>query len=35
MKADIENGIVLLNIKSKDEKVYQTAFPVYTSLGGG
>ncbi|MCY8205110.1 competence protein ComG [Bacillus sp. N12A5] len=35
MKADIKNGIVILNIKSRDEKVYQTAFPVYTSLGGG
>ncbi|ASB61557.1 competence protein ComG [Bacillus sp. A053] len=34
MKADIENGIVLLKIES-EKKVYQTAFPVYSYLGGG
>ncbi|AXC53543.1 ComG operon protein ComGF [Bacillus subtilis] len=35
MKADIENGVVLLKIESEDQKVYQTAFPVYSYLGGG
>ncbi|KAF1679644.1 MULTISPECIES: competence type IV pilus minor pilin ComGF [Bacillus] len=35
MKADIKKGVVLLEIKSKQDKVYQTAFPVYTTLGGG
>ncbi|OIR60369.1 competence protein ComG [Bacillus sp. FMQ74] len=34
MKADIENGVVLLKIES-EKKVYQTAFPVYSYLGGG
>lgn len=34
-KADIENGVVLLKIESEDQKVYQTAFPVYSYLGGG
>ncbi|MCY8132080.1 competence protein ComG, partial [Bacillus spizizenii] len=35
MRADIENGVVLLKIKSENQKVYQTAFPVYSYLGGG
>lgn len=35
MKADIKNGVVLLKIESEDQKVYQTAFPVYSYLGGG
>ncbi|MBU8677848.1 ComG operon protein ComGF [Bacillus subtilis] len=35
MKADIENGVVLLKIQSENQKVYQTAFPVYSYLGGG
>ncbi|MEK5212172.1 ComG operon protein ComGF [Bacillus sp. FSL R5-0603] len=35
MKADIENGVVLLKIESENQKVYQTAFPVYSYLGGG
>ncbi|KAF2421943.1 ComG operon protein ComGF [Bacillus subtilis] len=35
MKADFENGVVLLKIESEDQKVYQTAFPVYSYLGGG
>ncbi|MEG7380502.1 competence type IV pilus minor pilin ComGF [Bacillus subtilis] len=35
MKADIENGMVLLKIESENQKVYQTAFPVYRYLGGG
>ncbi|MEC1580201.1 competence type IV pilus minor pilin ComGF [Bacillus subtilis] len=35
MKADIKNGVVLLKIESEDQQVYQTAFPVYSYLGGG
>lgn len=35
MRADIENGVVLLEIESENQKVYQTAFPVYPYLGGG
>ncbi|MEG7333350.1 ComGF family competence protein [Bacillus sp. 0102A] len=35
MKADIENGMVLLKIESENQKLYQTAFPVYRYLGGG
>ncbi|SCV42465.1 Late competence protein ComGF, access of DNA to ComEA, FIG012620 [Bacillus subtilis] len=35
MSADIENGVVLLEIESENQKVYQTAFPVYPYLGGG
>ncbi len=35
MKADFVNGVVLLKIESEDQKVYQTAFPVYSYLGGG
>lgn len=35
MRADIKNGAVLLKIESESQKVYQTAFPIYTSLGGG
>ncbi|MBY4604566.1 competence protein ComG [Bacillus sp. SPARC3] len=35
MRADIKNDAVLLKIESESQKVYQTAFPIYTSLGGG
>ncbi|OBA07411.1 competence protein ComG [Bacillus subtilis] len=35
MRTDFENGVVFLKMKSENEKVYQTAFPVYPYLGGG
>ncbi|MCY7917654.1 competence type IV pilus minor pilin ComGF [Bacillus vallismortis] len=35
MKAEIENGIVLMKVESENQEVYQTAFPVYPYLGGG
>ncbi|MGG1249051.1 competence type IV pilus minor pilin ComGF [Bacillus spizizenii] len=35
MRADIKNNVIFLEIESEHQKVYQTAFPVYSYLGGG
>ncbi|WP_286058320.1 competence type IV pilus minor pilin ComGF [Bacillus mojavensis] len=35
MKAEVRNGMLWLKVKSENDKEYQTAVPVYTSLGGG
>ncbi|MGR6858368.1 competence type IV pilus minor pilin ComGF [Bacillus halotolerans] len=35
MKAGVKNGMLWLKVKNENDKEYQTAFPVYTSLGGG
>ncbi|MHA6166734.1 competence type IV pilus minor pilin ComGF [Bacillus mojavensis] len=35
MKAEVRKGMLWLKVKSENDKEYQTAVPVYTSLGGG